>query len=268
MKNKLLCWFALFVVGVSAVQAQDAFDHSHADFTEVLQAHVVVYDEGQRSVVDYAALQSDETLLQDYLQQLSAVSMSAYRDWTAEQQLAFLINAYNAFTLELINANYADFADGDAASIRDLGSFFTSPWEREFFTLLGAERSLDWLEHETIRIDFDEPRIHAALVCAAMSCPKLRAEAFVAERLDAQLDDQMQTFLHDRSKNGIDDQGLYLSRIFDWYEDDFDDLRVYMRQYSDALADTHEQEEALAGDIRIRYTDYDWSLNSPENAGL
>ena len=244
------------------------FDHSHAAYTDLLQKHVVVYDEGRRSVVDYAALQADEPALNAYLQDLADVSVDQYRSWSEDQQLAFLINAYNAFTLELIVDHYESFANGERESIRDLGGLFYSAWEREVVELLGKMRTLDWVEHKTIRVYFDEPRIHAALVCAAMSCPKLRAEAYTASALDTQLDDQMRTFLSDRSLNGIDAQGLYLSRIFDWYEEDFGDLRVYMRQYADVLADDKAEREALMGDIRIRYTDYNWNLNSPSNAGL
>lgn len=269
MRTLITIMMVLTVFSVRAqTPADDGFDHRHQALTEVLQRYVVVYDEGRKSVVDYAALNQSPEALAAYLSELSSVSSADYKTWTADQQLTFLINAYNAFTLELIVDHYERFATGDADSIRDLGGFFSTAWEREFFELLGAKRSLDWLEHGTIRVDFDEPRIHAALICAAMSCPKLPATAFVAAGLDDQLENQMQTFLSDHQKNGIDEQGLYLSRIFDWYEQDFGDLRAYMRDYSDALADNEAEARALEGDIRIRYTDYDWTLNSKENADL
>ncbi|WP_241970236.1 DUF547 domain-containing protein [Pseudidiomarina aquimaris] len=273
MKNKLITIITLiWLLPLTAVFAESqgavSFDHSHAAYTDLLQKHVWVYNEGRRSVVDYAALQADEPALNAYLQDLADVSVDQYRSWSEDQQLAFLINAYNAFTLELIVDHYESFVSGERESIRDLGGLFYSAWEREVVELLGKMRTLDWVEHKTIRVYFDEPRIHAALVCAAMSCPKLRAEAYTASALDTQLDDQMRTFLSDRALNGIDAQGLYLSRIFDWYEEDFGDLRVYMRQYASVLADDKAEREALAGDIRIRYTDYDWRLNTRENAGL
>ncbi|WP_258808113.1 DUF547 domain-containing protein [Pseudidiomarina sp. CB1] len=268
MKNKLIKLITLvWLLPLSGVFAA-SFDHSHAAYTELLQKHVIVYDDGRRSVVDYAALKADEPALNAYLQELTDVTDAQYDAWTRDQQLAFLINAYNAFTLELIIDNYASFASGENESIRDLGSLFYSAWERDFVDLLGEMRTLDWIEHETIRVDFDEPRIHAVLVCAAMSCPKLRDEAYTAATLDAQLEDQMRTFLSDRSKNGIDEHGLYLSRIFDWYEEDFGDLRTYMRRYADALAEDQAERDALIDDIRIRYTDYDWRLNNPANAKL
>lgn len=274
MRALLFVVLAFFSVSIQAAAPQaetsnaTAFDHSHSAYTELLQKHVVVYNEGRRSVVDYAALQADEPALNAYLQDLADVTVAQYRAWTSDQQLAFLMNAYNAFTLELIVDHYESFASGEHESIRDLGGLFYSAWEREVVDLLGEMRTLDWVEHKTIRVYFDEPRIHAALVCAAMSCPKLRAEAYTAAALDAQLDDQMRTFLSDRALNGIDERGLYLSRIFDWYEDDFGELSAYMQQYADALADDEVEREALAGNIRIRYTDYDWRLNTPGNAGL
>ncbi|WP_325082596.1 DUF547 domain-containing protein [Idiomarina abyssalis] len=146
------------------------------------------------------------------------------------------------------------------------GGLFSTPWEKSFFTLLGEKRTLDWVEHEKIRVDFDEPRIHAALVCAAISCPKLRAEAFTAENLNTQLDDQMLTFLNDRDKNGIDDKGIYLSKIFDWYRDDFNGLQDYLLEYISALSDDPAQKEKVKQQsLNIRFVDYNWILNSIDN---
>ncbi|MGM0526566.1 MAG: DUF547 domain-containing protein, partial [Pseudomonadota bacterium] len=194
---------------------------------------------------------------------LSEVTKAEYSRWNDQQQLSFLINAYNAFTLQLIIDNQQQFNSGEADSIRDLGGFFSTPWEKLFFNLLGKERTLDWLEHEKIRVDFDEPRIHSALVCAAISCPKLRDTAFQAAKLDEQLDNQMVLFLSDRDKNGIDQEGLYLSKIFDWYKEDFNDLHKYMKQYGQALADNSKELDRLQNQrLPIRYTDYNWALNS------
>ena len=198
-----------------------SFDHSHEDFTNILKRHVIVYDHNLKSAVNYKALDQQREKLDDYLSSLSQITQTQYETWTEDKQLAFLINAYNGFTLQLIVNNYDQFKSGDADSIRDLGGLFSSPWEKDFFSLLGQKRTLDWLEHEKIRVDFDEPRIHAALVCAAVSCPKLREEAFIGNRLNKQLEDQMVTFLSDDDKNGLDDNGLYLSKIFDWHAEDF-----------------------------------------------
>lgn len=157
----------LFILGLvfQMPAAAQSFDLSHTAFTDVLNDHVEVYDDGLKSAVSYQQLAQNRKTLDKYLASLSAVEPGQYESWTHEQQLAFLINAYNGFTLQLIIDNIDKFESGEADSIRDLGGVFSSPWEKSFFTLLGEKRTLDWVEHEKIRGDFDEPRIHAALVC-------------------------------------------------------------------------------------------------------
>ena len=157
-------YLIIILILITASATAQTFDHSHQRFTEVLQRHVAVYDEGLKSAVDYTALADSPDALNAYLTQLSSVNQAQYQQWNDNQQLAFLINAYNAFTLQLIIDSMDKFESGNADSIRDLGGLFTSPWEQDFFTLLGKKRTLDWLEHEKIRVDFNEPRIHAALV--------------------------------------------------------------------------------------------------------
>jgi len=258
----------LFILGLvfQMAAAAQSFDQSHAAFSDVLSDYVAVYDDGLKSAVNYRDLAQNRKPLDNYLASLSAVESGQYESWAQEQQLAFLINAYNGFTLQLIIDNIDKFESGEADSIRDLGGLFSSPWEKSFFTLLGEKRTLDWVEHEKIRVDFDEPRIHAALVCAAVSCPKLRAEAFTGKNLEAQLENQMVTFLNDRDKNGIDDKGIYLSKIFDWYREDFDGLRNYLRTYSEALSDGSGNDVNMNfQSLGIRFVDYNWKLNNLEN---
>jgi len=206
--------------------------------------------------------------LKAYLDTLSAVSAARYGGWSRPQQLAFLINAYNAFTVELILTRYPDLK-----SIKDLGSFVQSPWKKKFFPLLGQERSLDEVEHEMIRAPgvFDDPRIHVAVVCASIGCPMLRNEAFVAERLDAQLDDALRRFLSDRSRNRFDASSgtLSVSKIFDWYRKDFerghkgyDSLQTLFARHAEVLTATAQaQAEVRAGRYKLAYLDYDWALN-------
>lgn len=258
----------LFILGLvfQMAAAAQSFDQSHTAFSDVLSEHVTVYNDGLKSVVNYHELAQNRQSLDSYLASLSAVEPGQYESWTHEQQLAFLINAYNGFTLQLIINNIDKFESGEAESIRDLGGLFSSPWEKSFFTLLGEKRTLDWVEHEKIRGDFDEPRIHAALVCAAVSCPKLRAGAFTGMNLEAQLENQMVTFLSDRDKNGIDDKGIYLSKIFDWYREDFDGLREYLTAYSRALSgDSGSGDNMNFQSLDIRFVDYNWELNNLEN---
>lgn len=245
-----------------------AFDHNHTAWDGLLKRHLVVAVEGNSSRLDYAGIHAERPTLVGYLDGLTAVTEAEYRGWTREQKLAFLINAYNAFTVELVLTRYPNLQ-----SIKDLGRLWNSPWKQEFFTLLGARRSLDDLEHGLIRAPgmFDEPRIHFAVNCAAVGCPMLREEAFVASRLDVQLEDGVRRFLADRTRNRYDAgaNALLMSRIFDWYRADFavgrpgvGSVPQFVARYADLLAD----DAAARAGVRqarapIRYLDYDWALN-------
>jgi hypothetical protein len=264
LARALMCSLVL----ASALPAQAAFDHHHADWDAQLKQQVVVAASGLSSTVRYAGFKAQHAGLQAYLASLSAVTPSDYAGWSKPQQLAFLVNAYNAFTIELVLTRYPDLQ-----SIKDLGGLFDSPWKKKFFRLLGSERSLDEVEHGLIRAPgvFDDPRIHVAVVCASIGCPMLRNEAFVAERLDAQLDDAMRRFLSDRQRNRFDPASgtLAVSKIFDWYRKDFeqghrgiDSLKTLFARYADRLADAPAaQAELRAGRYKLTYLDYDWALN-------
>ena len=262
---------AITSLALWSTTAQAAFDHQHAAWNALVKAHVVVAAGGNASALRYAGMQRDREALRGYLTGLSAVSTQEYGAWPKAQQLAFLINAYNAFTVELILTRYPDLK-----SIKDLGSFVQSPWKKKFYRLLGTERTLDDVEHELIRAPgvFDDPRIHAAVVCASVGCPMLRNEAFVgvsAERLDAQLDDGLRRFLSDRARNRFDASAgtLQVSKLFDWYRKDFeqghrgfDSLQTLFARHAEVLADKlTAQDEIRAGRARIVFLDYDWSLN-------
>jgi hypothetical protein len=212
-------------------------------------------------------LQQDEDKLQQYLKQLSAVSRTEFVALSRDQQLAFLINAYNAFTIELILTEWPDID-----SIRDIGSFWRSPWKREFIWLLGEEVSLDQIEHEWIRgwNRYQEPRIHFAVNCASIGCPALRTEAYTGEKLNEQLEQQTALFLSDRSRNRLEStETLLLSEIFDWYREDFEDnkmgyqrLEDFLLNYADALNLSETAVQRLAaGEMEIDFLDYDWRLN-------
>ncbi len=260
--------FAVALLSCATLVRAQAFDHSHAAWNALLARHVKTFANGNASAVDYAALKSEHAALKTYLGTLTAVSESDYGKWSKAQRLAFLINAYNAFTIELILTKYPELE-----SIKDLGSVFSSPWKRKFFTLLGQERHLDEIEHGLIRTPgaFDDPRIHAGVVCASIGCPMLRPEAFTAEKLDAQLDDGMNRFLSDRTRNRFDASSgkLQVSRIFDWYGKDFekghkgyDSLKAAFARHAAQLAATPEAQARLRkGDYTLDFLDYDWKLN-------
>jgi hypothetical protein len=248
--------------------AHAAFDHSHSAWNQLVGRHVVVLDGGTASKVRYAAFAKDHAALEEYLDALSAVKKAEFDDWSKAERLAFLINAYNAFTVELILRNYPDIV-----SIRDLGNVFRSPWRLRFFTLLGSEQHLDAIEHDMIRQPgaFEEPRIHFAVNCASIGCPMLREEAYVAARLDAQLADQTVRFLADRSRNRYDprQRALEVSKIFDWYRKDFESgwrgiesREAFLAEYARLLADAASDRQAVAaGTAPIRFLEYDWKLN-------
>ena len=220
MQRRDLIKLALALPLLAALPVRAAFDHSHAQWNALLVKHVRLIAGGNASQLDYAGIKAERATLDAYLAHLSAVPAAEYGRWSREQKLAFLINAYNAFTVALILGAYPGLK-----SIKDLGGFLQSPWKKKFFRLLGAERSLDDIEHEVIRAPgmFDEPRIHAAVVCASIGCPMLRNEAFLAERLENQLEDGMRRFMSDRSRNRFAPARgrLEVSKIFDWYGEDF-----------------------------------------------
>jgi hypothetical protein len=244
-----------------AAPAWAQFDHTHARWNGLLQKHVRWLDDKVQSGVDYAGFMAERAALKQVLDAYSAVAPAEFAGFDSKQQMAFLINAYNAFTVELILTRYPDLK-----SIKDLGSLFTSPWKIQFFTLLGKEHHLDWIEHEQLRPKFADPRIHAAVNCASIGCPALRPEAFVAPKLEAQLDDGMQRFLADRTRNRVADGKLELNSIFKWYREDFETgsggLAGYMAAHAAQLGRTPaEQQQVRERKLPIVFLDYDWSLN-------
>ena len=257
---------ALFA-GASLARAQ-AFDHGHAAWNAMLAKHVKTFSSGNASAVDYTAIKAEHATLKTYLGTLTAVSEAEYGKWAKPQKLAFLINAYNAFTVELILTRYPDLK-----SIKDLGSLLNSPWKPKWITLLGTKVSLDDIEHAMLRKrgDYDDPRVHFAVNCASIGCPALREEAFVASRLDAQMDEQTLRFISDRTRNRFNAQRgrLELSKIFDWYGEDFRlghrgiaSLQAFAGRYAEQLADVPADRERIRlGAVDIAFADYDWALN-------
>jgi hypothetical protein len=250
---------ALLLLTLSCVA--HAFDHSHAALNTLLTEHVSWNKTQTATKVDYAGLAKDRAVLKAYLGTLSAVTEDEFAAWTREQRLAFLIDAYNAHTLELILS-----ADSLPESIKDLGGFIRGPWKQAFFSLFGDERNLDEVEHSLIRgnAEFNEPRVHFALNCAAIGCPALRPEAYRADALDAQLDEQTRRFLADRTRNRLNAEGiLEVSKIFDWYGDDFGSLGFWLSRYADALGiDADTGAKLASSKVEIEFLDYDWALNS------
>ncbi len=251
----------------AAVHAQGAdsvLDHRHAAWDALLKKHVRWLPDNKQSQVDYKAFAEDRPALQQILAHWSAVTAAQFAGFNREQKMAFLINAYNGFTVELILTQYPNLK-----SIKDLGSVFQSPWKKKFFRLLGEERHLDWIEHEQLRPGYNDWRVHAAVNCASIGCPALRPEAFIAPRLDAQMDDGMNRFMSDPTRNRYADGRVELSEIFKWFGEDFQkgqrgirNLNDLVLRYADGLGVPMAERAAIrTGSVRIRYLDYNWSLN-------
>lgn len=257
----VVVWLA---TGASAA-AQQPFDHTYVEWNRLLGQHVRWLPDGVQSRVDYDGVAAERARLTTVLDGMSAVTSGDFERWRRAEQMAFLINAYNAFTVDLILTAWPRIN-----SIRELGSLLRSPWRRPFFTLLGARRTLDWVEHEQLRPRYLEPRIHAAVNCAAIGCPALRPEAFVGARLDVQLDDSMRRFLADRTRNRVSGGRLEVSAIFRWYRADFErgsegvnGVEGFLARYADALTDVPRQRVDLQQRwLRVTYLPYDWSLNA------
>jgi hypothetical protein len=262
MQRLLLSFLLLFFMSSPLLAA---FDNTHRPWNDLLKQHVQWNPAGTASAVDYAGFSKDRVKLNAYLKSLSTVSKQEYSLWPLAEQQAFLINAYNAYTVELILTRYPKLE-----SIKDLGSLFSSPWKQRFFSLLGEKRSLDDVEHSLLRGDkrYQDPRIHFAVNCASIGCPALRDEAFTSAKLAVQLEDQSVRFLSDQTRNRFDSKtSLYsISKIFDWYGDDFlkhsGGVKTFIARRADKLRlPASATAKVKQAQFEIEYANYDWSLN-------
>jgi hypothetical protein len=240
----------------SLARADATFDHSA--FDALLRARVV------NGMVDYDAFKASREF-RAYLDRLARFDPATLSE---AERLAYWINVYNAYTIELINKH------GERESIRNInktaGLKLKGPWREELVVVGGRRYHLDNVEHDIIRKQFKEPRIHFALVCAAMSCPPLRSEAYVGARLDAQLTDQARKFLLESpSQNRVDTGArvVYVSMIFEYYKEDFGGSDGAIGRY---IAQFHPEGLAkdllLSGKSTLEKATYDWTLNSQEKA--
>ncbi|MGI8783701.1 MAG: DUF547 domain-containing protein [Acidobacteriota bacterium] len=231
------------------------FDHSHATWTATLNRYV------RDGLVDYASLKRNgQADLSAYLNSLGSICRHHYDTWSREQKLAFWINAYNAYTVRLILDHYP------LKSIRSIGLLPSAAFRTEFIplrALRGRTLSLNDIEHEILRKDFTEPRIHFAIVCASKGCPTIRSEAYRAADLDRQLDQAARSFVRDSAKNRFDaaSRTLHLSSIFNWFREDFEQAARTLPDFVARYADESTASALRAGGVRIEFLDYDWSLN-------
>ena len=235
-----------------------AFDHSHARWNTILGEHVS--GEG----FAYGPLAKSPDALYAYLEELHAVTPKELEGWTKDQRFAFWINAYNAHTIQKVIENYPLKSIRKLDKAFGLTTVFEQAWiPMQAFHPKGKDKklSLNHIEHDLLRAHFPDARLHAAINCASESCPPLRNEAFIAERLDEQLQEQMEAFVRDASRNAFDrEKGVArLSEIFKWFSGDFERDAGSVRDYVVRFA--APEDAAFLRDAKLRYLDYSWALN-------
>ncbi|MGE3796188.1 MAG: DUF547 domain-containing protein [Dehalococcoidia bacterium] len=265
-----LVWaaIAMALVGlVPARAAQASFDHSYEGYRTVLTAHVV----GDR--VNYRQLQADRARLDAVVASFARATAAEARAWSRAERLAFWINAYNVFTLRSIVDAYPIRGSWLSLypknSIRQIDGVFTG----RRWSAAGQSLTLDEIEHKVLRAEFREPRVHFAINCASLGCPPLAAVPYTATGLDAQLDAAATRYLYGPRGLVVDRGAIRLSKIFDWFGEDFEArfapkgptgrsardraLLAVVSHYGPPEA----QAAARLPGARIGYLDYDWSLN-------
>jgi hypothetical protein len=262
---------AIVAMGGSASAAEEP-QFSYAAYAQVLKTYV-----NDKGLVDYGDLKANRGGLDGFAREMADLDPTVYEKWTDQQKIALWINAYNALTLQVIIDHYPIKAGFFSSFVYPKNSIrqISGVWDKIKFTVMGTPVTLEGIETK-LRKELKDPRIHMAIVCASMSCPKLRNEPYVADRLDEQLDDQARQFMATPSKFRIDraDGVVYLSPIFKWFGQDFvarygtstkftshtEEERAalnFVSKYVDA-GDRHYLED---GTYDIDHLDYDWSLN-------
>jgi hypothetical protein len=222
---------------------------SHAIFDDLLKKHV-----NKDGLVDYKGFRKDSVLFKEYLALLSNNHPND-KNWNRNERLAYWINAYNAFTIELILRYYP------VKSIKDIKRgvpFVSDTWTINFIKIEGKKYNLNNIEHGIVRPKFDEPRIHFALNCASIGCPPLLNEAYTADKLEAQLDSQARRFINDGVHNKIKSANkAEMSKLFTWFAGDFKKTAPSVIAFINKYAATK-----LSSNADIDYLDYDWNLNA------
>lgn len=249
-------WMLLLFLSVALVMnackvkdyATEAQAIDHIQWDSLLKAHV-----NNEGWVSYEGFVKDSVRLNAYLELLSNHHPNP-STWTREERMAYWINAYNAFTVKLIVDNYP--VEG-IKEIKNGIPFVNTVWDIKFIQIQGQKYDLNNIEHGILRPKFKDPRIHFAVNCASISCPKLLNEAFTAEKLDEQLNQAATAFINDPSRNVIEPNQLKLSKIFKWYGGDFTGgKKEYIQQFTNV---------EIAENAKVEYLEYDWGLNKVLN---
>jgi len=240
------------------MQANTGFDQTHKVWTEVLAKHV------EDDAFDYKALKKEPVALNAYLASLEAVKLDDFSRWSKLERYAFWIDAYNAYTVKRVVDAYP------IASIKDLGDEKVSVWDRDFIALGSlapdlkkSKLTLNDIENKILRPEFKDARVHAAINCASVGCPPLRNEAFVAERLDKQLDDSTKRWIADTRRNRFDAKKntIEVCQVFDWFKDDFVRDAKSVQAWIAKYAPADQAWLANASKPEIKYVEYSWKLN-------
>ena len=246
MKNQLMVIMVLmmFVFTGNAENSQKELKTlpNHQVWDGLLREYV-----SSEGIVNYKGMKSSLSKIKAYLKEMEEVTPGS--DWSKNEKLAYWINLYNASTVYLIASNYP------VSSITKLSG--GKPWDKKFVKSGGKVYSLNQIENEIIRPKFNDPRIHAALNCAAKSCPKLLNAAYSPDKLDVQLDAQSKAWINDKSKNQLSPTKLKVSKIFEWYGEDFKSMGGvigFINKYKNAKM-------MITPKAKISYLEYDWSLN-------
>ena len=264
---------ASILVGLSMLgptaMATDSFDHSYRTYADLLSDHVV------DDRIDYAKLKANREALDDIVKQLSRSTDSMLKSWSREDQIAYWINAYNVFTLQAIVDHYPiEWRWLNLLTLTPRNSIkqIAGVWTELRWTAAGNQRTLDQIEHETLRPLYSEPRIHFAINCASVSCPPLNSKPYVGERLDRQLSLAAHNYLSSEFGLQVDGTTLQVSRIFDWYGDDFIDGYAHLVDGGSnkeqailgvivAYGTSEASRVARSGTATVQHLRYDWSLN-------
>lgn len=219
-------------------QTNAALKMDHSAFNTLLQSYV-----NSKGLVDYKGMKSKLGELTAYTDKLSNNVPDVKA--TDNEKLAFWINAYNANTIKLILENYP------VKSINDIAG--GKPFDKKFITIGGESLSLNDIENNKIRKQFDEPRIHFAVNCAAQSCPPLWNQAWTADNLKSTLEKRAKSFINNSNYNQLSTNKAAISKIFEWYAKDFpSDIISYINRYSN---------NQVSSGTKVTYKDYDWALN-------
>ena len=252
MKNILFFLFSILILcscGLSQKKAlrTDANPITHEIWTDILSKHV-----NEEGWFDYAKLTEDRIQFDQYLRLLQHHHPNP-DSWSMDERMAFWINAYNAFTVELILQNYP------LKSIKDIKGgipFVNGVWDIKFIEIEGRSYTLNNIEHGILRPKFEDPRIHMAINCASFSCPKLFPVAFEAAQLEDQLNEATRAFLMDENRNKVYEEVPKVSSIFKWFSGDF------TKKQDQTLTDfINKYLDEPINPSTIEYLEYDWSLN-------